>query len=70
MPKNENFLKRVVAYDLPIGYCEIGKCPEKMNELRKFADWQSGLDIYMEEGKLDLPEMPKEISNPDLSKIK
>ncbi|MEY8501591.1 hypothetical protein AALC12_04525 [Proteus faecis] len=70
LPKNENFLKRVVAYDLPIGYCEIGKCPEKMNELRKFADWQSGLDIYMEEGKLDLPEMPKEISNPDLSKIK
>lgn len=64
LPKNKNFLKRVVAYDLPIGYCEIGKCPEKMNELRKLADWQSGSDNYMEKGELDLPKMPDIIKNP------
>ncbi|WP_439652666.1 T6SS effector phospholipase Tle3 domain-containing protein [Proteus terrae] len=64
LPKDEKFLKRVVAYDLPIGYCEIGKSPEKMNELRKFADWQSGSDDYMKSGKLPPFDMPDIIKNP------
>ncbi|WP_349420440.1 T6SS effector phospholipase Tle3 domain-containing protein [Proteus terrae] len=64
LPRNSLFLRRVVTYDLPIGYCEIGRSPEKMDELRKYADWLSGLDIYMEKGELDLPEMPDIIKNP------
>lgn len=64
LPKDEKFLTRVVAYDLPIGYCETGKSPEKMNKLRKFADWQSGLDDYMVSGELTPFEMPDIIKNP------
>lgn len=64
LPRNSLFLRRVVTYDLPIGYCEIGRSPEKMDELRKYADWLSGLDIYMEKGELDLPKMPDIIENP------
>ncbi|EEG85541.1 hypothetical protein PROPEN_02348 [Proteus penneri ATCC 35198] len=59
LPRNSLFLRRVVTYDLPIGYCEIGRSPEKMDELRKYADWLSGLDGYMEKGVLDIPEMPE-----------
>lgn len=68
LPKDEQFLKRVVAYDLPIGYCEIGRSPEKMNELRKYADWLSGEDCYMETGELDIPKCPAIIKNPPIKK--
>lgn len=68
LPSHTPFLKRVLTYDLPIGYCEIGRSPEKMDELRKYADWLSGEDCYMETGKLDIPECPAIIKNPPIKK--
>lgn len=35
-----------------------------MNKLRKFADWQSGSDDYMESGELPPFDMPDIIKNP------
>ena len=64
LPRHALFLRRVLSYDLPIGYCEIGKCPEKMCELRRYADWLSGEDDYLATGELTLPIMPDSIRAP------
>ncbi|MER1720843.1 hypothetical protein KC966_17315, partial [Proteus terrae] len=66
LPLNVHLLHRVLAFDLPIGHCSQANNPEMMAELRRQADWLSnGGDEYVKTGKLDLPKMPEEISNPD-----
>ncbi|NBM54307.1 hypothetical protein GWI68_05770 [Proteus sp. G2669] len=70
LPLNVHLLHRILAFDLPIGHCSQANNPEMMAELRRQADWLSnGGDEYVKTGKLDLPDIPEEISNPDLSKI-
>ncbi|MEG0869685.1 MAG: hypothetical protein RSD49_16485 [Hafnia sp.] len=57
LPTDERFLSRVVAYDLPIGYCWHSWDRESLAELRYLADWLESDDYYWK-GKLDIPDMP------------
>lgn len=57
LPMNERFMSRVVAYDLPIGYCWHSWDRESLAELRYQADWLES-DNYYQTGKLTIPAMP------------
>jgi hypothetical protein len=37
-----DFMSQVVAYDLPIGYCDATWDKEFMADLRRKADWTQG----------------------------
>jgi hypothetical protein len=58
LPGNQAFMERVVAYDLPIGFCESTGDAVFWNGLRREADWLSGADAYFSKGVLDMPPMP------------
>ncbi|MBV8157698.1 MAG: DUF3274 domain-containing protein [Dyella sp.] len=58
LPKHQEFMRRVVAYDLPIGFCESFDDREFWNGLRMEADWTQCTDAYFERGVLLGPEMP------------
>ncbi len=51
-------MSRVVAYDLPIGYCWHSWDRASLAELRKQADWLESDDYYYH-GKLTIPAMPE-----------
>jgi hypothetical protein len=57
LPMDERFMSRVVAYDLPVGYCWHSWDRESLAELRYQADWLESDDYYWT-GKLTLPAMP------------
>jgi len=57
LPMNEHFMSRVVAYDLPIGYCWHSWDRESLAELRYQADWLES-DDYFWNGILTIPDMP------------
>lgn len=57
LPMNEHFMSRVVAYDLPVGYCWHSWDKESLAELRYQADWLESDDYYWT-GKLTIPAMP------------
>ena len=57
LPMDERFMSRVVAYDLPIGYCWHSWDRESLAELRHQADWLESDDYYWT-GKLTIPAMP------------
>ncbi|WP_455426173.1 hypothetical protein [Dryocola sp. LX212] len=57
LPMDERFMSRVVAYDLPIGYCWHSWDRESLAELRYQADWLESDDYYWT-GKQTLPAMP------------
>lgn len=57
LPMDQRFMSRVVAYDLPIGYCWHSWDRASLAELRHQADWLESDDYYWK-GKLDIPEMP------------
>jgi hypothetical protein len=57
LPQHEKFLKQVVAYDLPIGFCWHSWDKQSLAALRKQADWLES-DEYFQTGKMDLPDMP------------
>jgi len=57
LPMHEHFMSRVVAYDLPVGYCWHSWDRESLAELRYLADWLESDDYYWT-GKLTLPTMP------------
>ncbi|MDV0597996.1 MULTISPECIES: hypothetical protein [unclassified Enterobacter] len=61
LPMDERFMSRVVAYDLPIGYCWHSWDRESLAELRYQADWLESDDYYWT-GKLTIPAMPAIIS--------
>ncbi|WP_260435042.1 MULTISPECIES: DUF3274 domain-containing protein [unclassified Burkholderia] len=50
LPKHQAFMRRVVAYDLPIGFCDAYERPAFWTRLMKFADWTRGNDDYFEFG--------------------
>ncbi|MBP0597024.1 DUF3274 domain-containing protein [Herbaspirillum sp. LeCh32-8] len=66
MPMHTEFMKRVVAYDLPVGYGESYNL-EHWGKLIRLADWTAGYDKYFNEGKLDIPPMPPEIDRETVS---
>ncbi|ASU41635.1 hypothetical protein hmeg3_24120 [Herbaspirillum sp. meg3] len=57
MPMHVEFMKRVVAYDLPIGYAESYTLQDWARLIR-LADWTSFQDDYFAEGKLAVPAKP------------
>ncbi len=57
LPMDERFMSRVVAYDLPVGYCWHSWDRESLAELRYQADWLESDDYYWT-GKLTIPAMP------------
>ncbi|WP_034296131.1 hypothetical protein [Herbaspirillum sp. RV1423] len=66
MPEHVEFMKRVVAYDLPVGFCG-SYTRENWIKLIKLADWARS-DLYFETGKLDaLPPQPPEIDRETVS---
>ncbi|XXN66231.1 T6SS effector phospholipase Tle3 domain-containing protein (plasmid) [Enterobacter ludwigii] len=70
LPNNPKFMRQVVAYDLPIGFCDATWDKEFMNKLRNIADWTKGYDVYFEKGELNIPPIPSEISNETMSDFK
>ena len=59
LPTNPKFLSRVVAYDLPIGFCESHQDKAFWKELNRLADWRIGTsDAYFGTGALSIPPMP------------
>lgn len=61
LPKSHDFMRRVAAYDLPIGFCESYENREFWLGLIKRADWTLGLDGYFETGKFDAVPKPSVI---------
>ncbi|WP_232511723.1 DUF3274 domain-containing protein [Herbaspirillum sp. meg3] len=57
MPEHVEFMKCVVAYDLPIGYAESYR-RDDWYRLMVLADWTSFQDDYFADGKLDVPAKP------------
>ncbi|MPN57495.1 hypothetical protein SDC9_205189 [bioreactor metagenome] len=57
LPSHPKFLSRVVAYDLPIGFCRSHQDKVFWNELNHLADWRLS-DAYFWTGKLNIPPMP------------
>lgn len=57
LPINEDFMRRVVAYDLPVGFCWHSWDRASLAELRRQADWLES-DKYYFHGTLELPEKP------------
>ncbi|KMK12272.1 hypothetical protein ABW09_24535 [Pluralibacter gergoviae] len=58
LPMDQRFMSRIVAYDLPIGYCWHSWDRESLAELRYQADWLESDDYYWT-GKLTIPAMPE-----------
>jgi pimeloyl-ACP methyl ester carboxylesterase len=50
LPQHLAFMRRVVAYDLPIGFCDAYEKPAFWTRLMRFADWTRGDDAYFELG--------------------
>ena len=59
LPQNPLFLQQVMAYDLPIGFCNIGQNETQMKMLRDMADWtQQNSDPYYQTGTFIAPPLP------------
>jgi hypothetical protein len=58
LPSNLEFMKRVVAWDLPIGFCDAYDDRDFWFHLISLADWTSGYDAYFDYGTLDKVEKP------------
>lgn len=62
LPGSDKFMSRVVAYDLPIGYCDATWDKEFLSKLRYLADWTTGFDPYMNTGIVESISEPSMIS--------
>lgn len=60
LPKHAGFMSQVVAYDLPIGYCDATWDKAFMDELRRKADWIQSEDPYLFSG------VPGKVAEPGL----
>jgi hypothetical protein len=58
LPSDAEFMKRVVAYDLPVGFCDSFDDREFWFGLMKLADWTSDYDPYFVSGNFDKVERP------------
>ncbi len=62
LPSSPEFMSRIVAFDLPIGFCDATWDRAFMAELRDRADWTKGYDNYFNKGELSIPPIPSIIS--------
>jgi hypothetical protein len=62
LPSSPEFMSRIVAFDLPIGFCDATWDKAFMAELRDRADWTKGYDNYFNKGELSIPPIPSIIS--------
>ncbi|WP_456311026.1 T6SS effector phospholipase Tle3 domain-containing protein [Serratia proteamaculans] len=69
LPKSSLFMERVVAFDLPVGFCDATWDKAFMAKLRDLADWTKGYDSYFNTGKLTVPPIPAEISTETVSDV-
>lgn len=69
LPGNAAFMSRVVAYDLPIGYCETSWDKSFMAELRRKADWTLGEDAYLFSGVPDSVVEPGLINRESMADV-
>ncbi|RQV05409.1 DUF3274 domain-containing protein [Burkholderia cenocepacia] len=58
LPSHAEFMKRVVAWDLPIGFCDAAEDWDFWARLIKKADWTRGYDPYFTDGVLKTVEKP------------
>lgn len=58
LPKSPIFMERVVAFDLPVGFCDATWDKAFMAQLRDMADWTKGYDDYFNKGELTIPPIP------------
>lgn len=58
LPENKAFMSKVVAFDLPVGLCEMTFDRAFMADLRRYADWTQSDDDYFNSGKLTIPPVP------------
>lgn len=70
LPNSPAFMERVVAYDLPIGFCDATWDKAFMAKLRDVADWTKGYDLYFNKGELSIPPIPAIISQETVSAAK
>ncbi len=61
LPKHQPFMRRVAAYDLPIGFCDAYEKRDFWISLMKQADWTRGRDPYFETGALESVPHPAAI---------
>ncbi|MEX3979747.1 hypothetical protein AB4Y45_12320 [Paraburkholderia sp. EG287A] len=61
LPSNTEFMTRVVAWDLPVGFCDSFEDREFWIDLIKAAEWTSGHDTYFDYGTFDTVEKPDSI---------
>ncbi|WP_250435318.1 hypothetical protein [Caballeronia sp. ATUFL_F2_KS9A] len=61
LPQHHEFMSRVVAWDLPIGFCESHDSLDFWLSLIKDADWTQIGDEYFDKGTLNVPPIPKGI---------
>jgi len=69
LPNSPEFMRRVVTYDLPIGFCDATWDKNFMAKLRDMADWTKGYDTYFETGQLNIPPLPAEIFTETISDV-
>jgi hypothetical protein len=63
LPAHHLFISRVVAYDLPIGFCDAHYVSKDFwYGLMQDADWTQMADPYYSDGLLSVPNMPSGIS--------
>lgn len=69
LPMHQAFMKRVAAYDLPIGFCESFDDRDFWIKLIKKADWTSGWDEYLKSGVPKVPNMPDLINKETVQEL-
>lgn len=69
LPNSPDFMSRVVAYDLPVGFCDATWDKAFMAKLRDMADWTKGYDSYFESGVLPEVKIPSIISTETIIEV-
>lgn len=59
LPQFEPFMRRVAAWDLPVGFCDSAESPDFWARLIRDADWLNYTDPYFADGTLVVPPMPE-----------
>jgi hypothetical protein len=70
LPAHHLFISRVVAYDLPIGFCDAHDMSKDFwYGLIQDADWTQMADPYYSDGVLSVPDMPSGISKATVQEV-
>jgi hypothetical protein len=70
LPEHNAFISRVVAYDLPIGFCDAYETTNDFwHSLMRDADWTRGTDEYYRMGVLEVPLQPSQIDSETVAEV-